>query len=255
MALMDATVAAGGRPSDALEGLFIAACLRIAAANEGGYVPTPEEAAALFGSNGALWNTVTSHRCDLGRMLSGRKSSASSCRTWSVRQLSCLVKSNVTTPVIAKSLVATGPALTRMEADVTTVVRGDTACISALHVLKVIGADSSNSYRGIPETSVSDVAVLCKQTFCNLILSIVVCFWNSHSQNAVTPFAAGVRAAAGVRSALRPPCLPRHGLFIPAGAVYVLQMTSHMARFAIQLLSQVCCAPAVSSPASWPPPS
>lgn len=53
MALMDATVAAGGRPSDALEGLFIAACLRIAAANEGGHVPSPEEAAGLFGSNGA----------------------------------------------------------------------------------------------------------------------------------------------------------------------------------------------------------
>lgn len=53
VALMDATVAAGGRPSDALEGLFIAACLRIAAANEGGYVPTPDEAAVLFGSNGA----------------------------------------------------------------------------------------------------------------------------------------------------------------------------------------------------------
>lgn len=54
VALMDATVAAGGRPSDALEGLFIAACLRIAAANEGGYVPTPDEAAVLFGSNGAV---------------------------------------------------------------------------------------------------------------------------------------------------------------------------------------------------------
>jgi hypothetical protein len=53
VALMDATVAAGGRPSDALEGLFIAACLRIAAANEGGYVPSPDEAAVLFGSNGA----------------------------------------------------------------------------------------------------------------------------------------------------------------------------------------------------------
>lgn len=83
VALMDATVAAGGRPSDALEGLFIAACLRIAAASEGGRVPSPEEAAGLLGSNVA------------------------------------------------------GGALTRMEADVTTVVRGDTACISALHVLKV----------------------------------------------------------------------------------------------------------------------
>ena len=56
VALMDATVAAGGRPSDALEGLFIAACLRIAAANEGGYVPTPDEAAVLFGSNGAVFS-------------------------------------------------------------------------------------------------------------------------------------------------------------------------------------------------------
>jgi hypothetical protein len=56
VALMDATVAAGGRPSDALEGLFIAACLRIAAANEGGYVPTPDEAAVLFGSSGAVFS-------------------------------------------------------------------------------------------------------------------------------------------------------------------------------------------------------
>ena len=55
----------------------------------------------------------------------------------------CLVTSKVGTAAPPEALhkhlmpVATGPALLRMEADVTTVVRGDTACISALHVLKV----------------------------------------------------------------------------------------------------------------------
>ncbi len=49
---MDATVAAGGRPAEPLEGLFIAASLRIAASNEGGHVPSPAEAAGLFGSTG-----------------------------------------------------------------------------------------------------------------------------------------------------------------------------------------------------------
>ncbi len=61
VALMDATVTAGGRPSTMLEGLFIAACLRIASANEGGYVASPDEAAALFGSNGAHTTCCATH--------------------------------------------------------------------------------------------------------------------------------------------------------------------------------------------------
>jgi len=80
-ALMDATVAAGGQPADALEGVFIAACLRIAAANDGVFVPSADQVATLFGSTGA--------------------------------------------------------AVELMESDVRAVVRNDTACISALHVLKL----------------------------------------------------------------------------------------------------------------------
>lgn len=49
---MDATVAAGGQPADSLEGVFIAACLRIAAANDGVFVPSADQVATLFGSTG-----------------------------------------------------------------------------------------------------------------------------------------------------------------------------------------------------------
>ena len=41
MALCDATVMAGVQLSEKLEALLLAACLRIAAANEGGPVPAP----------------------------------------------------------------------------------------------------------------------------------------------------------------------------------------------------------------------
>jgi hypothetical protein len=41
MALCDATMMAGVQLSEKLEALLLAACLRIAAANEGGLVPTP----------------------------------------------------------------------------------------------------------------------------------------------------------------------------------------------------------------------
>lgn len=70
---------AGGRPSDALEGLFIAACLRIAAANEGGYVPSPDEAAVLFGSNGA---PSASANLALSRAACSMAAIAVSCASW-----------------------------------------------------------------------------------------------------------------------------------------------------------------------------
>jgi hypothetical protein len=42
VALMDATMMGGVHMTDKFETLFIVACLRIAASNEGSYVPTPE---------------------------------------------------------------------------------------------------------------------------------------------------------------------------------------------------------------------
>ena len=52
VALMDATVAAGGTPSPDQEGVFVAACMRIAAHNERAPVPPEDQTAALFGTVG-----------------------------------------------------------------------------------------------------------------------------------------------------------------------------------------------------------
>ena len=53
MALCDATMMAGVQLSEKLEALLLAACLRIAAANEGGPVPTPPTVEELIDFPGA----------------------------------------------------------------------------------------------------------------------------------------------------------------------------------------------------------
>ena len=80
--------------------------------------------------------------------------------------------------------VATGPALLRMEADVTTVVRGDTACISALHVLKVyaqrLGCDLRSS-RLVSRVMASSFLVV---SYSNLVWYLV-CFCTATPLNPV----------------------------------------------------------------------
>ena len=53
MALCDATMMAGVQLSDKLEALLLAACLRIAAANEGGPAPSPAVVEDLIDFPGA----------------------------------------------------------------------------------------------------------------------------------------------------------------------------------------------------------
>ena len=53
MALCDATMMAGVQLSDKLEALLLAACLRIAAANEGGPAPSPAVVEELIDFPGA----------------------------------------------------------------------------------------------------------------------------------------------------------------------------------------------------------
>lgn len=136
VALMDRVMASGVTMTDLYQNLFVCVCLRLAAVQEGAFLPNPAVVSTLAGVPGASFLMSTPD----GWPLAGAGCPRLAVSSADVFVFCLLLYSAVHVDADSQADSTCSPAagvLERMEANVASILPNDTECISTVHCLKV----------------------------------------------------------------------------------------------------------------------